>query len=276
MRIDSHHHFWQYDPVEYDWISESMPVIRRDFLPGDLVPEIRAVGIDGVVSVQARQTLDETRWLLELANEHEFIRGVVGWVALADPNVRDDLSALAAEPKLRGIRHIVQGEPDDNFILRDDFNRGVTALKDFGLTYDVLIYERHLPQAAKFVDRHPQQVFVLDHLAKPRAKENLLEPWATNIRQMAQRENVFCKLSGLTTEADWNAWTEPKLLPYLETTLEAFGPHRLMFGSDWPVCLLASTYSAWQDLVARFCSRLTVAEQARIFGETAAEAYRLK
>ena len=186
MRIDSHHHFWQYDPVEYDWISESMPAIRRDFLPADLEPEIRAAGIDGVVSVQARQTLDETRWLLELANEHEFIKGVVGWVALAEPDVRDQLSALAGEPKLNGIRHIVQGEPDDNFILRDDFNRGVAALKDFGLTYDILIYERHLPQAIKFVDRHPQQVFVLDHLAKPRAKENLLEPWATNIRPIGR------------------------------------------------------------------------------------------
>jgi L-fucono-1,5-lactonase len=275
MRIDAHHHFWQFSAAEFGWISEAMPAIRRDFLPTDLVPEIRAVGIDGVVSVQARQTLEETRWLLQLANQNDFIKGVVGWAPLADANVRTQLAELASEPKLRGIRHIVQDEPNDDFILGDDFNRGIAALKDVGLVYDILIYERQLPQAVEFVDRHPQQVFVLDHLAKPRAKENQLEPWRTNIRQIAERQNVYCKLSGLATEADWQAWTEPQLLPYLETVVEAFGPQRLMFGSDWPVCLLAVTYQNWHDLVARFCSRLSASEQTRIFGETAIEAYRL-
>jgi L-fuconolactonase len=276
MRIDAHHHFWRYDLTEYGWISDSMSVIRRDFMPADLEPETPAAGIDGVVTVQVRQTLDETRWLLELANEHDFIRGVVGWVPLADPAVGDHLDGLVGEPKLKGIRHIVQDEPDDDFILRDDFNRGIAALKGYGLVYDILIYERQLPQATAFVDRHPQQVFVLDHLAKPRAKENELEPWRTNIRQLAERENVCCKLSGLVTEADWQHWTEPQLMPYLETVVEAFGPQRLMFGSDWPVCLLATTYRGWHDLVARFCSQLSVSEQSRIFGESAAEAYQLR
>jgi L-fuconolactonase len=275
MRIDSHHHFWRYDATEYGWISDSMSVIRRDYLPTDLKPEIHAASIDGVVTVQVRQTIEETRWLLELANEHEFIRGVVGWAPLADPAIRDHLDELAEEPMLKGVRHIVQGEADENFILGDDFNRGVAALKDYGFAYDILIYERHLPQAIAFVDRHPQQVFVVDHLAKPRVKENELEPWRTNIRRLAVRENVYCKLSGLVTEADWQRWTEPQLMPYLETVVDAFGPRRLMFGSDWPVCLLATTYRGWHDLVARFCSRLSASEQARIFGGTAEKAYRL-
>jgi L-fuconolactonase len=276
MRIDAHHHFWRYDAAEYGWISESMPAIRRDFLPADLAAEIRAVGIDGAISVQARQSLEETRWLLELAGGHDFIRGVVGWIPLVAADVRAQLDTLAHEAKLVGIRHSVQDEPDDNFILRDDFNRGIGALKDYRLTYDILVYERHLPQSAELVDRHPLQVFVLDHLAKPRAKEKELEPWRTNIRRLAERQNVYCKLSGLVTEADWQAWSEPKLLPYLETALEGFGPQRLMFGSDWPVCLLAASYRKWHNLVAGFCSRLSVSEQDRIFGETATEAYRLE
>jgi L-fuconolactonase len=276
MRIDSHHHFWHYDATEYDWIDESMSAIRRDYLPADLEPEIRAAGINGVISVQVRQTIEETRWLLALANEHDFIRGVVGWAPLVDPAVREQLDEFVDEPMLKGVRHIVQGEPDENFILADDFNRGVAALRDYSLTYDILIYERQLPQAIMFVDRHPRQVFVLDHLAKPRVRENELEPWRTNIRRLAERENVYCKLSGLVTEADWQNWTEPHLAPYVETVLEAFGPRRLMFGSDWPVCLVAASYGRWLDLVARFCARLSTEEQSRIFGETAAEAYRLK
>ena len=183
-----------------------MRVIRRDFLPAELQAEIGQIGIDGVVSVQARQTLDETRWLLDLAAQHQFIQGVVGWVPLAAPNLRQHLDELSQRPLLKGIRHIVQDEPDQRFILRDDFNVGVRALADYDLVYDILIYEHHLPQAIAFVDRHPRQVFVLDHLAKPRAKERAVEPWRTNIQRIAERENVFCKLSGLVTEADWSGW----------------------------------------------------------------------
>ena len=275
MKIDAHHHFWKFVPAEYGWISDSMSTLRQDFLPDDLRKEIETVGIEGVVSVQARQTPEETNWLLDLADENEFIRGVVGWAPLVSSDVRRELDRVAERPKLKGIRHIVQDEPDERFILRDDFNAGVDALRDYGLVYDILIYERHLPHAIEFVDRHPEQVFVLDHLAKPRAKDHKLEPWRTNIRGIAERENVFCKLSGLVTEADWKDWTERQLSVYLETVLDAFDPRRVMFGSDWPVCLLASTYARWHDLVSRFCEKLSADEQARVLGGTAVEAYRL-
>jgi L-fuconolactonase len=275
MKIDSHQHLWKYAAAEYGWIGESMASIRRDFLPGELKSELNNVGIDGAISVQARQTIAETNWLLDLADEHDFLQGVVGWVPLADASVRTHLDVLAAHRKLKGIRHVVHDEPDERFILRDDFNVGIRALGDYGLTYDILIYERHLPQTIEFVDRHPSQRFVLDHLAKPLAKELIIEPWRANIRRLAERENVYCKLSGLVTEAHWYDWTEGQLFVYLDTVLDAFGPRRVMFGSDWPVCLLASSYDEWYGVVSRFCEKLTADEQARVFGGTAIEAYRL-
>lgn len=275
MKIDAHHHFWKYNPAEYDWIDASMTTIRCDFLPTDLKRELDNVGIDAAVSVQARQTLEETTWLLDLADENDFLKGVVGWAPLTDPNVRAILDRLADGRKLKGIRHIVQAEPDDDFILREDFNRGVRLLAQYGLAYDILIYERHLPQTIEFVDRHPNLVFILDHMAKPKAKADEVEPWRTNIRRLAQRENVYCKSSGLVTEADWKTWTDAQLSVYLETVLNAFGSHRLMFGSDWPVCLVASSYKKWYEVVSRFCDKLSRDEQARIFGGTAIEAYRL-
>ena len=275
MRIDAHHHFWCYDPAEYGWIDDSMPALRRDFLPADLQREIAAVGIDGVISVQARQSLAETHWLLEQMAEHDVIKAVVGWVPLVSPDVKEILGDLAYAKALKAVRHVVQDEPDDQFLLRDDFNRGIDALAEFWLAYDILIYERHLPQTIEFVDRHPYQRFVVDHLAKPRVKAGELEPWATNLRRLAERENVYCKLSGLATEADWANWTEDQLRPYLETALEAFGPERLMFGTDWPVCLLATDYRSWYDIVQRFAARLSPDEQARILGGTACEAYRI-
>src|SRR6266436_3185699 len=176
MHIDAHQHFWAYDQREYGWIQDSMAALRRDFLPADLKPEIDGVGIEGVVSVQARQSLQETRWLLELADQHDFIRGVVGWIPLVSPTVAGDLEPLAANPKLRAVRHVLQDEPDPDYMLRSDFNEGIWALERFGLVYDILIYERQLPQAIRFVDRHPRQVFVLDHIAKPRVRDNLLSP----------------------------------------------------------------------------------------------------
>jgi L-fuconolactonase len=273
--LDSHHHFWRYDPVEYGWISGSMAQLRRDFLPADLKPEIDAVGIDGAVSVQARQSIDETRWLLELAAQHDFIRGVVGWVPLVSPNVATVLEPLAANPKLKAVRHVLQDEPDPDFMLRSDFNEGIWPLERFGLVYDILIFERQLPQTIRFVDRHPRQIFVLDHIAKPRIRDHLMSPWQQNIRELAHRENVYCKLSGVTTEADWQGWTAGQIQPYLETAIEAFGPRRLMFGSDWPVCLLACKYANWHRVVRDFTRLLSPAEQGRIFGETAIEAYKL-
>jgi L-fuconolactonase len=275
MKIDAHQHFWKYDSEEYGWIGDSMTVLRRDFLPADLRSEIDKVKVEGVISVQARQTIQETEWLLDLAEEHDFIKGVVGWVPLTSPDVRQTLDEFAGRPKLKGVRHVVQDEPDHEFILRDDFNTGVRALADYDLVYDILIYERHLPQAIEFVDRHSNQRFVLDHLAKPRAKDHILEPWSANIQRLAQRENVFCKLSGLVTEADWQSWTDKQLSIYLETVLAAFGPQRVMFASDWPVCLLATSYAKWYEVVSRFCGELSVDEQNRVLGGTAIDVYRL-
>ena len=275
MKIDAHHHFWKYDPVEYDWISEEMSAIRRDFLPPHLKEESALAGIDGVVSVQARQTLAETAALLEFARDHAFIWGVVGWVPLVAPDAAGHLEAFAAESKFRGVRHVLQGEPDDLYLLRDDFNAGIRALRRLDLVYDLLIFERHLPQTITFVDRHPSQVFVLDHAAKPRIKEGVFEPWNTRLRELAKRENVFCKLSGLVTEADWGGWTDEQLRPYAETVLEAFGPARTMFGSDWPVCLVASEYRRWLETVEHFARGLSRSEQAQLFGGTAARAYKL-
>jgi L-fuconolactonase len=273
--IDSHNHFWKYDPGEYGWIDDSMRLIRRDFLPDDLAREIAGTGISGVVSVQARQTLEETEWLLGLAQGHEFIKGVVGWVPLVSPNVAADLERFSVDRRLKGVRHIVQGEPDDNFVLRDDFNRGVAALEEFGLRYDLLIFERQLPAAIGFVDRHPNQIIILDHIAKPRIGQGAIEPWRRLISDLARRQNVYCKVSGMATEADYGEWTEPRLRPYFDVVLEAFHPRRLMFGSDWPVCLVACDYLRWHTLVSGWISDLTNEERARIMGGTAVEAYGL-
>jgi L-fuconolactonase len=273
--IDSHHHFWRYDPMQYDWIDESMRAIRRDFLPDDLRRATREAGIDGVVSVQARQSLEETRWLLDLANQHDFIRGAVGWVPLVSPDVKRVLESFAAERKLVGVRHVVQGEPDEDFILRDDFNAGIATLREFGLRYDILIFERHLPQTIRFVDRHPDQIFVLDHLAKPKIRAGQLDPWRRNIAELARRENVYCKVSGMVTEADPFDWTVEQLRPYFDTVLAAFGPDRLMFGSDWPVCLVGVEYDRWANVARGWTERLSASARDRIFGGTAIEAYGL-
>jgi L-fuconolactonase len=275
MNIDAHHHFWRYTEAEYGWIDDSMSTIRRDFLPQHLRTEIGAAGIQGVVSVQARQTLEETRWLLAMAAQNDFIRGVAGWVPLIDADAGEHLSGFSKEPKFRAVRHVLQGEPDERYMLRADFNRGIDALADFGLVYDILILERQLPQAIEFVDCHPDQVFVLDHIAKPRIRSGVVEPWRSNITELARRENVYCKVSGMVTEAETANWTPDQLRPYFDAVLEAFGPSRLMFGSDWPVCLVACGYERWAQTVRRFASDLSADEQAELFGGTAAKAYRL-
>lgn len=275
MTIDAHHHFWRYTPEEYGWIDDAMRAIRRDFLPEHLAAELAVARVDGAISVQARQSLAETEWLLEMAARHDFLRGVVGWVELVSPSVGAQLERLAAQPKFRAVRHVVQGEPDDRFLLRDDFNRGIRELRRFNLVYDLLIFARHLPVALDFVDRHPGQVFVLDHLAKPRIRDGAIEPWRTHLRELARRPHVYCKISGMVTEADYATWTETQLRPYFEAALEAFGPRRLMFGSDWPVCLVACGYARWRETVSAWTADLSADEQARILGGTALEAYRL-
>lgn len=275
MVIDAHHHFWQYNPQEYGWITDATPVLKRNYLPENLGRETSAVGVDGVVSVQARQTIGETQWLLDLAERNDFIRGVVGWVPLISPTVHADVERYSHRRKFRAVRHVLQDEADDSYMLRDDFNRGISTLKDFDLRYDILIYERHLPQAIKLVDHHPSQVFVLDHIAKPRIREHVMSPWRENLRELARRPNVYCKLSGMVTEADHQKWSDRDLRPYMEAALEAFGPRRLMFGSDWPVCLLACTYKRWYEIVRDFAAPLAAEEQRRLFGGTAVEAYGL-
>ena len=275
MVIDSHHHFWRYNSVEYGWISEQMALLRRDYLPDDLEHEITAAGVDGAISVQARQSLAETDWLLNLADQHDFIKGVVGWAPLVSAGIRTDLERLANRKKLKAVRHVLQDEPDENYMLRDDFNRGVALLEEFGLVYDILIFERHLRQTIEFVDRHPAQIFVLDHIAKPRIRDAIISPWRENLKELARRSNVFCKLSGLVTEADHQSWTAEQLRPYMDAALEAFGTERLMFGSDWPVCLLACGYQRWSQIVSDWAASLTPAERGRVMGQTAIEAYNL-
>jgi L-fuconolactonase len=276
MVIDSHHHFWRYSQAEYGWITESMSILRRDFLPSDLKSEISRTSVEAVVSVQARQSVTETQWLLELAEKNDFVRGVVGWVPLCSPELERDLEQFAGNSKLKAVRHVLQDEADDDFMLRPDFARGIGMLKDFDLRYDILIFERHLPQAIKLVDRHPELIFILDHIAKPRIKENIVSPWKKNLVELARRPNVYCKLSGMVTEADHQSWTVAQLRPYVESALEAFGPRRLMFGTDWPVCLLACKYDRWYEIVSEFASCLSTAERGRLMGESAAEAYGLK
>jgi L-fuconolactonase len=250
--VDSHRHFWRYE-----------------------AREIEAAGVDAVVSVQARQTLGETGWLLELAAENDFIAGVVGRVPLTSPTVGETLARLAGNPRLRGVRHVLQGEADPGFAERADFNHGIEALRRFGLAYDILIREHQLPMAVALVDRHPDQVFVVDHVAKPRIRDGILSPWRERMRGLGRRPNVFCKLSGMVTEADPRAWTRTSLEPYASAVLEAFGPSRVMFGSDWPVCLAGGGYSQWLATVRELCGALSAAERGMVLGGTARRAYKL-
>ncbi len=275
-RIDAHHHLWKFDAAQYGWIGADQHVLRRDFLPGDFEPELAAADISGSIAVQARQSLEETRWLLALADEHPFIRGVVGWVPMTEAKVAATLERLTAHPKLRSIRHVLHDEPDDRYMLREDFNRGVGNLKYFNLAYDILIFERHLPQTIEFVDRHPDQIFIVDHLAKPRVRNGLISPWRENMRELARRPHVYCKVSGLATEADHVGWSEEQLVSYMDLVMEAFGPKRILFGSDWPVCLLAIGYLQWAEIVARLVGRLTQGEQERFWSGTAREAYQFR
>jgi L-fuconolactonase len=276
MTVDAHNHFWRYTAEEYGWIRQDMERIRRDFLPDDLLAEIRAAGVDGTVAVQARQTAGETKWLLELAEQYDFIKGVVGWAPFLEPCLEEEVASFLERGKLKGLRHVIHDEPDPNFILHSDFNAGIDKIQKFGLVYDILIFERHLPQTIEFVDRHPNQVFVVDHIAKPRIREGVLSPWQKHITELARRDNVSCKLSGMATEASWTDWQPSDLVPYFETVLTAFGPERLLFGSDWPVVLVASEYSNWIATARTLVSRLSPDEQQEIMGGTATRIYNLR
>jgi L-fuconolactonase len=273
--IDAHHHLWRYTPAEFGWIDEEMQVLRRDFLVPDLKAAMATAAIDGTIAVQARQTLEETRWLLDLADTTGAIRGVVGWAPIAGEDFPGCMEAFDGREKLKGLRHVIQGEKDEHYILREDFNSGIRTMLGSGLVYEILIYERHMADTIYFVDEHPEQPFVLDHVAKPLIAAAILEPWAERMRELGRRENVCCKLSGMVTEAKWDAWSLEMLRPYLDVAVEAFGPARVMAGSDWPVCLVASGYAQWFEVLREYFAGFSEAERARVFGGTAAEVYGL-
>lgn len=272
--IDAHQHFWQYDPVRHDWINEAMSVIRRDFLPADLAPILQENGVTGCVAVQADQTEAETEFLLTMAEQQHWIRGVVGWVDLRADNIRERLSYFSNRPRLKGFRHVLQGE-DPSFMLQPDFQRGIAALKEFGFTYDILIFPHHLDAALQLVQQHPGQSFVIDHMAKPYIKAGLIDAWKTGMERLAALPNVSCKISGMVTEADWKLWKEEDLYPYLDVVLEAFGTNRLLFGSDWPVCLVAASYASMLRPVQKYCSKLSATEQQQLFAGNTISFYHL-
>lgn len=276
MKIDSHQHFWRYNSEEYPWIQGELALCQRDLLPQDLAPLLAESGLDGSIAVQARQVVEETDFLLELAERHSSILGVVGWVPLVSDQVEALIEKYATEPKIVGFRHVIQDEPDDQFILRPDFQAGVRAVERHDLSYDILIFEKHLVPTIAFVDQFPNMRLVLDHIAKPKIRMGEFDrEWAKNIRELAKRPHVTCKLSGMMTEVSGGLGTKEVLQPYFETVLEAFGPERLMFGSDWPVCLMRVSHGAWVKTVEEMISACSVDEQAAIMGGTAERVYLL-
>jgi L-fuconolactonase len=276
MRIDAHQHFWNYSAAEYPWIGAGLERLARDYLPSDLEPLLAAKQIDGSVAVQARQSVEESLWLLALAKAHPLVKGVVGWVDLRSDRVGDDLRVLAANPTFVGVRHVVQDEPDPRFVLGEGFIRGLRQLRQHGLTYDLLLYPSQLPAAIELVELLPEQPFVVDHLAKPRIVAGEIDGWGRDIRAIARHDNVCCKVSGMVTEAVRRGGKRDDFTPYLDVVLEAFGPERLMFGSDWPVCLLAGEYADVAAIPRDYFSRLSTTEQRMIWGDTAAGFYGLK
>jgi L-fuconolactonase len=276
MRIDAHQHFWKYDPARDTWITGSMSILKRNFLPEDLNSERCANRIDGTIAVQADPSENETLFLLDLAERYPNIGGVVGWVDLTSSRVNERLHFFSQFEKLCGFRHIVQSEPDNRFLLRDDFMNGISHLKGFGFTYDILVYPKQLSAAIELVSKFPEQRFIIDHLAKPEIRTRNSASWSANIKEIAKAPNVSCKLSGMVTEADWNHWKPQDFKPYLDIVFEAFGAERLMFGSDWPVCLLAASYQQVLKIIEEYLKGQSASVKERIFGGNAVRFYRLK
>jgi L-fuconolactonase len=275
MRLDAHQHFWHYSPSEHTWMTDQMQALRHDFLPQDLRPLLAGIHFDGSVAVQARQSLEETNWLLELAEKYDFIKGVVGWVDLRSEKLREQLNRFARHPKLVGVRHVVHDEPDDNFMLRPDFRGGIAQLREFDLTYDLLLFPKHLAIAAQLVEEFPEQPFVLDHIAKPSIAEQLFSPWQKDLLQLAKFPNVFCKLSGMVTEAQWKQWRPQDFHRYLDIVFAAFGWSRLMIGSDWPVCTLSGEYGVVMQIVMDYVQKYSLEAQAAMLGDTCARFYQI-
>ena len=274
MRIDSHQHFWKFDPVRHAWIDSSMQNIAKDFLPKDLKPLLETNLMDGCIAVQADQSEIETQFLLRLAEENSFIKGVVGWVDLSAEDLSKRLEVFSKNPLFKGVRHVLQAEKE-GFMLKDQFLRGISELKNFNLTYDILIYPNQLEEARLLIEKNPDQPFVLDHLAKPYIKQQKIKNWASDIKALAKYKNVYCKLSGMVTEADWNHWQFENFKKYLSVAFDTFGSDRLMFGSDWPVCLLAGSYEHVVKIIDLFIENLEQEEKNNIMGGNACNFYNL-
>lgn len=275
FRIDAHQHFWQFDPERDSWMGDDMKVLQQDFMPAQLQPLLQESGMDGCVAVQADQSEEESDFLLKLAANFDFIKGVVGWVDLKDEVLEKRLDAYSRFPKMKGFRHILQSEPDDAFMLQPQFQKGISLLHPYHFTYDLLVYPKHLKNVLKLVTLFPHQMFVIDHLAKPNIRMGKIKEWADDMRRIAHQPNVYCKVSGMVTEGDWKYWKKEDFDPYLDTIVQAFGTHRLMYGSDWPVCLVAATYKQQLSIVQKYFETFSASEQAQIFGGNAVQFYHL-
>ena len=275
MNIDAHQHFWKYDPQNYTWISDQMIKIRKDFLPETLEPILKANGIEGCIAVQANQSPEETSFLLNLADQHDFIKGVVGWIDLKSPQIEAMLEYASEYPLLKGFRHVIQGEPDPNFILQPTFQNGIRALTKHQYTYDILVVPHQLGAVLEFVRMHPEQKLVIDHIAKPYIKHGYFDGWALLMKAIAKFPNVYCKVSGMVTEADWEHWQYQDFVPYMDCIFESFGPQRILYGSDWPVCLLAGKYQEVINIVDQYITPYSNTEQQAIMGGNAQLFYSL-
>lgn len=275
LRIDAHQHFWKFDPVRDSWINDEMKQIQRDFLPGDLAPVLKRNRIDGCVAVQSDQSLVENDFHLRLAADNDFIKGIVGWVDLQSDDIEEQLQEFNQFKKIKGFRHVLQAEPDPAFMLRPAFVRGIRSLRRFNFTYDILIYPEHLGYAKQLVANLPDQRFVIDHLAKPLIKTQVIAGWKEDMEAIAKHENVSCKISGMVTESDWKTWRKEDFHIYLDTVFEAFGSKRIIFGSDWPVCLVAASYEKMIEIATEYTGKFSTDEQADFWGGNAMAFYNL-
>jgi L-fuconolactonase len=276
MRLDAHQHYWRYSSTEHIWMTDQMSILKRDFLPEDAEPLLKSVGFDGCIAVQARQNLEETRWLLELARKYGFIQAVVGWVDLCSDEVAQQLERFAVDPKLAGVRHVLIDEPYDRYMLRPEFRRGISRLRESKLTYDLLLLPKHLPLAVQLVEEFPDQWFVLDHIGQPPIAEGLFSPWREDLLKLAEFPNVYCKLSGLVFKAKWRQWRQDEFRPYLDIVFEAFGVDRVMIGSNWPVCTLSADFEDAMRIVTDYAAQFSLKEQAGILGGNCARFYGLR
>ena len=276
MKIDSHQHFWRYTENKFPWMNDQLGILKQNYLPNDLKLLLESIGFDGSIVIQVEQNIQETEWLLELATLHSFIKGVVGWVPLSSPTVEKDLAIFSKHPAFVGIRHMIHDEPDDNFMLRTDFQNGIAQLQKFNLAYDLLLHPRHLLVAAKLVEKFPLQRFVVDHIAKPKINEKIFSPWKDDLANLAKLPNVFCKLSGMVTETKWQQWNPEDFHAYLDIVINLFGTDRVMIGSDWPVCNLSGNYQTVMNIVINYIQSFSTVEKEAILGKNCMQFYDIK